>query len=118
VLIWCLFNILCEDKGGIKMNIQSSLVLLGMILAMPVFAEKYINDGLPSQVTTYTLAANADSDGIDTSNMNESNVDTSNMDEDNVDTDIDKSNMDKTGMDTSNMDVEMDESDMDTSNMD
>ena len=46
------------------MNIQSYLVLLGMILTMPVYAEKYINDGLPSQVTTYTLAANADSDGI------------------------------------------------------
>jgi hypothetical protein len=106
MLIWCLFNILCEERGGIKMNIQSSLVFLGMILAMSVYAEEYINDGLSSQVTTYILVANAD------------NIDTSNMDEDNMDIDIDTSNMDTTGMDTSNMDTEMDESDMDTSNMD
>ena len=85
------------------MNIQSSLVLLGIILAMPVYAEEYINDGLPSQVTTYTLAANADTDGIDKSNMDTSNMDTG---------------RDESNMDTSNMDTDRDESNMDTSNMD
>jgi hypothetical protein len=120
VLIWCLSHILRKDKEDIKMNTQSLMVLLGIILAMPVYAEEYINDGLSSQATTYMLAANADTDtdGIDTSNMEKSNVDSSNLDVDNMDTGIDTSNMDTTGMDTSNMDAEMDESDMDTSNMD
>jgi hypothetical protein len=113
-----LFNILCEERGGIKMNIKSSLVLPGMILAMHVYAEEYINDGLSSQVTTYTLAANADSDGIDKSNMDKSNVDTSNMDEDNMDTSNMDTGRDESDMDTSNMDTGRDESDMDTSNMD
>ena len=61
------------------MNIQSSMILLGMILAMHVHAEEYINDGLSSQATTYTLAANADSDDMDTSNMDTSNMDRTGM---------------------------------------
>ena len=103
------------------MKILFALVIPGIVLTMPAHADENINDRLSIQATSYLLAANTDTDGTDTSNM-DTEMDTSNMDTGNMDTEMDTSNMDTgnidTEMDTSNMDTEMDTSNIDTSNID
>jgi len=74
------------------MKIFFTLVIPGIILAMPAHGDNNNNDVLPVQATTYILADNTDTDGIDRSDM-ESRTDTSDMDSE---------------MDTSDMDTEMD----------
>jgi len=71
------------------MKIQFALVILGIILAIPVHGEEYING--------------TDGNNIDRDNMESSNMDTE---------------MDTGDMDTSNRDTEMDTGDMDASNID